>query len=63
MGIYDYRCEDCSYEFVSEEHLDLGLTKCSECGKIGIRRVFNSPNVIFKGKGFYQNDGKNRLTG
>lgn len=62
---YVYKCnnEKCLFEFNTGEYLDLGLTKCPECGKISLRRVFYPPNIIFKGKGFYTNDGKSRLTG
>ena len=58
MPTYDYICEACNHEFeefqfINEEE----LTKCPECKKKKLVRVFGTGvGIIFKGSGFYETD-------
>ncbi len=58
MPTYEYECEACGHHFdefqsMSEE----SLTKCPECGKKKLRRLFGIGSaVLFKGSGFYETD-------
>jgi putative FmdB family regulatory protein len=69
MPIYQYRCNDCNYEFEQRQRMsDDALTECPVCHG-HIRRVLNSVGVVFKGSGFYVTDtrgsnaaGKNGTT-
>jgi len=57
MPTYDYRCENCNYQFetfqkMSEEPLKI----CPQCNGI-VRRLISPGNgFIFKGSGFYTTD-------
>ncbi len=65
MVEYTFKCnnKECLFEFNTGVHLDVGSAKCPECGKVSLRRVFYPTNFMFKGKGFHDEKGKNRLTG
>jgi putative FmdB family regulatory protein len=58
MPTYDYQCDACEHKFevfqsISEDH----LTKCPECKKKKLRRLFGTgAAIMFKGSGFYQTD-------
>jgi putative FmdB family regulatory protein len=58
MPTYEYHCDGCQHHFdefqsMSEEP----LTKCPECGKKKLRRLFGTgAAVLFKGSGFYETD-------
>jgi len=58
MPTYDYRCDACGHEFEEwQSFKDDPLTKCPQCGKKKLRRLFGSgAAVIFKGSGFYETD-------
>lgn len=58
MPTYDYHCDACEHEF---EHFQTitspVLTKCPECGKKKLRRLFGTgAALVFKGSGFYTTD-------
>ena len=58
MPTYDYRCENCEYEF---EHFQSITAKplriCPKCGKKSLKRLIGTgAGVIFKGPGFYETD-------
>ncbi len=58
MPTYDYHCDACEHEF---EHFQTitseVLTKCPECGKKKLRRLFGTgAALMFKGSGFYTTD-------
>ena len=59
MPTYEYRCTNC------EEHLEVvqsfsdePLTKCPNCGKKTLRKVFSPVGIVFKGSGFYKTDNR-----
>jgi len=62
MPTYEYKCENCNYEFeIMQSIKDDALTKCPECGKKKLKKVISGgAGVIFKGTGFYQTDYKNK---
>ena len=51
MPVYDYRCKDCSHDFVVveslEEHEDHEGTepKCPECDSVNVERVITSVHI------------------
>ncbi|MBN1787624.1 MAG: zinc ribbon domain-containing protein [Sedimentisphaerales bacterium] len=58
MPTYEYRCENCGYEFEKFQSMTASvLRKCPECGKNSLRRLIGTgAGVIFKGSGFYETD-------
>lgn len=58
MPTYEYKCEDCGYEFEKFQTItSRPLHKCPACKKQNLRRLIGSgAGVIFKGNGFYQTD-------
>ena len=64
MPTYEYRCTAC------EEHLEVvqsfrdePLTKCPNCGKKALRKVFSPVGIVFKGSGFYKTDSRGGAKG
>jgi len=60
MPTYEYHCDACEHNFDEFQSMsEPALTKCPECGKKKLRRVFGGgAAVLFKGSGFYQTDYK-----
>src|SRR5687768_1650370 len=58
MPTYDYICDGCQHEFEEFQSMkDEPLTKCPECGKKKLRRLFGTgAAILFKGSGFYETD-------
>ena len=58
MPTYDYECDACGHQFeVFQGINDEVLTKCPECNKKKLKRLFGSgAAIVFKGSGFYQTD-------
>jgi putative FmdB family regulatory protein len=58
MPTYEYHCDACEHEFEELQGFnDPVLTKCPECGKKKLRRLFGTGSaILFKGSGFYQTD-------
>ena len=58
MPTYDYECDACGHKMeVFQGIKDDVLTKCPECGKKKLRRLFGTgAAIVFKGSGFYQTD-------
>ncbi len=57
MPIYTYRCENCGVQFErSQKFSDTPLTRCPECGKKTLRKVYMPVGIVFKGSGFYSTD-------
>lgn len=58
MPTYEYTCDACEHSFEEFQSMkDEPLTKCPECGKKKLRRLFGSgAAILFKGSGFYQTD-------
>ncbi len=59
MPTYDYRCQNCGFEFEEFQMMqDELLTECPKCkGKLK-RLIGGGLGVIFKGSGFYVTDNK-----
>jgi predicted nucleic acid-binding Zn ribbon protein len=45
--IYEYRCLDCRDDI-----------ECPVCQSKNIQRVYSTPNIIFRGKGFFKTDNQ-----
>ena len=59
MPVYTYRCESCGVQFErSQKFSDAPLTRCPECGKKTLRKVYTPVGIVFKGSGFYSTDHK-----
>jgi putative FmdB family regulatory protein len=59
MPIYTYRCESCGVQFErNQKFSDAPLTRCPECGKKSLRKVYTPVGIVFKGSGFYATDHK-----
>jgi putative FmdB family regulatory protein len=69
MPIYTYRCESCGVQFErNQKFSDAQLTRCPECGKKSLRKVYTPVGIVFKGSGFYSTDhrspsGNSRTSG
>jgi putative FmdB family regulatory protein len=57
MPVYTYRCTNCGVEFDKQQSFnDQQLTRCPECGKKTLRKVYQPVGIVFKGSGFYATD-------
>ena len=57
MPIYTYRCENCGVQFERQQSFsDAPLTRCPECSKKTLRKVYTPVGIVFKGSGFYSTD-------
>jgi putative FmdB family regulatory protein len=57
MPVYTYRCENCGIRFEKQQHFsDPPLTRCPECNKKTLRKVYMPVGIVFKGSGFYATD-------
>jgi len=57
MPIYTYRCENCGVQFERQQSFnDPSLTRCPECCKKTLRKVYQPVGIVFKGSGFYATD-------
>jgi putative FmdB family regulatory protein len=57
MPIYTYRCENCGIRFEkTQKFTDAPLTRCPECGKKALQKVYTPVGIVFKGSGFYSTD-------
>ncbi len=57
MPIYTYRCENCGVQFErTQKFSDPPLTRCPECNKKSLRKVYTPVGIVFKGSGFYATD-------
>ncbi len=59
MPTYQYRCRECGEDLeVVQSFTDDPLTKCPNCKKKALRKVFAAPGIAFKGSGFYKTDSR-----
>jgi len=59
MPIYTYRCESCGFQFEKKQKFsDPPLTRCPECEKKELRKVYTPVGIVFKGSGFYATDNR-----
>lgn len=59
MPIYTYRCENCGVQFErTQKFSDAPLTRCPECKKKTLRKVYTPVGIVFKGSGFYATDNR-----
>ncbi len=57
MPIYTYRCANCGVQFDKQQSFnDQALTRCPECGKKTLKKVYQPVGIVFKGSGFYATD-------
>ena len=57
MPVYAYRCENCGVQFDRYQSFsDPVLTRCPECNKKALRKVYTPVGIVFKGSGFYATD-------
>ncbi len=57
MPVYVYRCENCGVQFDRfQKFTNSPLTRCPECGKKTLRKVYTPVGIVFKGSGFYATD-------
>ena len=57
MPVYTYRCEKCGVQFErNQKFTEQPLTRCPECGKKTLRKVYTPVGIVFKGSGFYATD-------
>ena len=58
MPTYDYVCDACGHKFEHFQGINSEvLTKCPECRKKKLRRLFGTgAAIVFKGSGFYTTD-------
>lgn len=57
MPVYSYRCTNCGFVFDQQQKFtDAPLTRCPECSKKTLQKVFQPVGIVFKGSGFYATD-------
>jgi putative FmdB family regulatory protein len=57
MPIYIYHCDNCGVQFEKQQSFsDHPLTRCPECGKKSLKKVYQPVGIVFKGSGFYATD-------
>lgn len=57
MPIYTYRCKNCGVQFdIQQKFTDQPMTRCPECNKKTLYKVFQPVGIVFKGSGFYATD-------
>jgi putative FmdB family regulatory protein len=59
MPIYTYRCKNCGVQFDQKQSFtEPSLTRCPECSKKTLIKIYHPVGIVFKGKGFYSTDHK-----
>jgi len=57
MPIYTYQCDNCGVRFERQQSFsDQPLTRCPECQKKTLRKIYTPVGILFKGAGFYATD-------
>ena len=53
MPIYEYRCEQCRYEFEELVGFSEPPPKCPKCDSEKVNRLLSTPRFSLKGDGWY----------
>jgi len=57
MPIYTYQCDNCGVQFEKQQKFsEQPLSRCPECGKKSLKKVYLPVGIVFKGSGFYATD-------
>lgn len=57
MPTYSYQCENCGVRFDRyQKFSEAPLTRCPECCKKTLRKIYTPVGIVFKGSGFYATD-------
>jgi putative FmdB family regulatory protein len=57
MPVYVYQCDNCGVRFERQQKFtDPLLTRCPECSKKTLRKIYTPVGIVFKGSGFYATD-------
>jgi len=57
MPTYTYQCENCGVRFERQQKFsEQPLSRCPECSKKTLRKIFTPVGIVFKGSGFYATD-------
>jgi putative FmdB family regulatory protein len=57
MPIYTYQCNNCGVRFERQQSFsEAPLTRCPECSKKSLRKIYTPVGIVFKGSGFYSTD-------
>ena len=57
MATYSFKCPSCSQQFDKTMKMDDSSTpNCPYCNEGNLKKIFYSPGLSFKGKGFYSTD-------
>ena len=61
MPTYSYECQACGTKFDQYQKFDdAPITKCPNCKKNKVRRVFTPAAIVFKGSGWYKTDSRSK---
>ena len=61
MPTYDYECSKCGHRFeIFQKMSDKPVIACPKCKGTAERLIGAGSGIIFKGKGFYHTDYKNK---
>jgi putative FmdB family regulatory protein len=57
MPVYLYQCGNCGFKFEQQQKFeDQPISRCPECGKKALKKVYQPVGIVFKGSGFYATD-------
>lgn len=57
MPTYTYQCENCGVRFERRQKFsEQPLSRCPECSKNTLRKIYTPVGIVFKGSGFYATD-------
>ena len=63
MPTYDYKCNDCGYEFEKFQNMtDTPISICPQCNGTVSRLISSGAGLLFRGNGFYETDYKKKDT-
>jgi putative FmdB family regulatory protein len=63
MPTYSYECQACGTKFDQYQKFeDKPITKCPNCKRNKVRRVFTPASIVFKGSGWYKTDSRTKST-